>query len=530
MGLLLWEKNAFAQNENVSTNSVLYYDHQLAIDNFYIRNPSEKFHSSFQPFLFFSQRNYKNSIAEPFSPEERKILAIIKSFGNDSTISITEIIPLAEIQAGYDAFRKQTVLEKGGGVFFRQKIGDRLTASARLTGGEISLPTFSDTLVSTLGIIPGNGIAYGRNNNYQWANLSGYISYTSKQYFNFQIGKDKHFIGDGYRSLLLSDVANNYPYFRSSINIWNIQYACWYSWMYDISQSNGIKSKFLNKFGTFHYLSWNISKMVNLSFFENIIWQGTDTNRVRNFDVNYLNPVIFFRPVEYSLGSSDNAFVGINFSWKIAKTLKFYLQAAADEFYVKEIRKRSGWWANKQGIQAGLKYINAFTIKNLSLQGEFNMVRPYTYSHGSPQQSYAHFNQPLAHPFGANFYEGVGIINYRKGKWRAQLKGMYAIIGKDSAASQVSMGQNVLLSYMNRPKLSNGNPQDYHHFIGQGVKTEILQLDASVQYYLIPKINLRAEAGIIFTRLKNANGFNHQYPFIYFGIRSSMQNIYRDIF
>jgi hypothetical protein len=530
MGLLLWEKNAFAQNENVSTNSVLYYDHQLAIDNFYIRNPSEKFHSSFQPFLFFSQRNYKNSIAEPFFPEERKTLATIKSLGKDSTISTTEIIPLAELQAGYDAFRKQTVLEKGGGVFFRQKIGNRLTASARLTGGEISLPTFSDTLVSTLGIIPGNGIAYGRNNNYQWANLSGYISYTSKQYFNFQIGKDKHFIGDGYRSLLLSDVANNYPYFRSSINIWNIQYACWYSWMYDISQSNGIKSKFLNKFGTFHYLSWNISKTVNLSFFENIIWQGTDTNRVRNFDVNYLNPVIFFRPVEYSLGSSDNAFVGINFSWKIAKTLKFYLQAAADEFYVKEIRKRSGWWANKQGIQAGLKYINAFTIKNLSLQGEFNMVRPYTYSHGSPQQSYAHFNQPLAHPFGANFYEGVGIINYRKGKWRAQLKGMYAIIGKDSAASEVSMGQNVLLSYMNRPKLSNGNPQDYHHFIGQGVKTEILQLDASVHYYLIPKINLRTEAGIIFTHLINANGFNHQYPFIYFGIRSSMQNIYRDIF
>ena len=53
----------------------------------------------------------------------------------------------------------------------------------------------------------------------------------------------------------------------------------------------------------------------------------------------------------------------------------------------------------------GGKYFDAFTVKNLDLQGEMNMVRPYTYTHYDSTANYTHYNQPLAHPLGAGFAE-----------------------------------------------------------------------------------------------------------------------------
>jgi hypothetical protein len=519
------------QTLRTAENSLLLTDFTTKIDNYFIEHPSVKFHSSFRPYLYLTLKEYKDSATTFKSFPVDHHYAFEKSLFQKPNYRNTvdlQVIPLVDLQGGYDMLRSKFVNETSGGVYLRKDINDDFSAAISVSGGTATYPVFTDTVVKSWGILPGMGMAYGNSNKYKWSNWSGYISYTPKSLFNFQLGKDKQFIGDGYRSLLLSDVANNYPYFRSSINVWHLQYSCWYSWFRDIYNSDGLTKNFRNKFGTFHYLSWNISKNVNFSLFESIIWQGTDTNRVRTFDANYLNPVIFFRPVEYSLGSSDNAFVGINFSWKLAKTLKFYLQAVADEFYLKEIRAKRGWWANKQGVQVGMKYVNAFTIKNLMLQGEFNTVRPYTYSHGSPQQSYSHFNQQLAHPFGANFYEALGILSYKYKRWALDFKGVYAVIGKDTLNSNVSMGQNIFISYINRPKLANGNPQEYGHELTQGVKTTYLQTDIKLTYYLVPDMNLRMELGYIQTNLSNEKGFDRQAPFIYLGIRSSLHNFYRD--
>jgi hypothetical protein len=521
----------FGQISKTAENSILQLDQQRELDNFYMRSASMKFHSSFRPYLYLTLQDYNDSLkaACTFPINHKNFLqkTIFQKPNYRSSVDV-QVLPLMDLSAGYDLLRDDFISEKGGGIYLRTDVNHDFSAALTVLGGNSGYSVFTDTFIMKSGIIPGNGIAYGNQNNYQWANLSGYISYTPKSLFNFQIGKDKHFIGDGYRSLLLSDVANNYPYFRSSINIWNIQYSCWYSWFRDIYNAGSVRSNFLNRFGTFHYLSWNISKKINLSFFETVIWQGTDSNRVRNFDINYLNPIIFFRPTEYSLGSSDNAIIGLNFSWKFLRKFKFYAQAVADEFYLKQIKNRDGWWANKQGFQFGLRHIDLFGIRNLVIQGEFNTVRPYTYSHGSPQQSYAHFNQSLAHPFGANFYEGIGILGYKSKRWSFDFKGVYALIGMDTLGSNVSMGQDIFLSYINRPKLSNGNPKDFGHYTGQGVETKYFQSDFKITYYLKPEMNLRLELGYIQTNLSNALGYVRQAPFFYIALRSNMSNFYRD--
>ncbi|MFN0013401.1 MAG: hypothetical protein ACKVU2_02535, partial [Saprospiraceae bacterium] len=97
------------------------------------------------------------------------------------------------------------------------------------------------------------------------------------------------------------------------------------------------------------------------------------------------------------------------------KRLRLYGQFLLDEFFVSEAfgSARGGWWGNKFGFQAGLKYINAFGVDHLDIQVEHNSVRPYTYSSFDSLNSYTHYNQPLAHPLWANFRETVLLARYQ---------------------------------------------------------------------------------------------------------------------
>jgi hypothetical protein len=513
-----------ALSQNDAQQTFLNTDLNNLIDAYYIKYPTETFHSSMKPYIGFGVKEADDTTFHVNNYKLRNQF-MFNEFHNNPQYKnhfSLQVLPQIDEQVGYDGLAKRTVNELSGGAYVRLDVNNDFSAAITAIGGQVSYPSFIDTISSKYKIIPGLGRAYGSNGNYTFTNFTGYISYSPIKILNFQLAKDKIFIGDGYRSLLLSDVANSYPYLKTTINIWHLQYSFWYSWMQDVYATNGIRKNPLNRFGTFHYLSWNVTKNFNFSFFETEIFQGTDSLRHRNFDPNYLNPLIFYRPVEYSLGSGDNALIGFNTSVKFANHFKLYGQFIMDEFNFQYIKQHNGWWANKQGFQLGGKYVNAFGIKNLSLQGEFNWVRPYTYSHASEQQNYSQYNQPLAHPFGSNFYELLGFVSYKYKNWQIDLKGMYAVIGKDTSGRRTSdVGQNIFLSYDMRNA-------DFGNFVGQGIKYNVMQGEFKFTYILIRGLNLRLEAGVIERYITAANGYQMATPYVYAGIKTSMYNFYRD--
>ena len=517
----------------VSQNAFLNNDSANPIDEYFIQYPDNKFHSSLKPFNY-ATLNKLNDEKIPYKHLRIHNYLMTKTISDTpnyrNQISL-QLLPQITIEQGRDLLTNRWTYNRSGGLYLKIEGNKKFTAAANYVAGYISEPNFIDTIIQQYRIIPGIGTAYKTQNDtginktgakYSFQNFSGYVSYSPKKFINLQVGKDKHFVGDGYRSLLLSDVATNYPYLKTSLNIWHFQYSVWYSWFYNTQDANGMKRDFKNKYGTFHYLSWNATKNINVSVFENVIWQGTDSSHNRGFDANYLNPAVFFRPIEYSIGSSDNSMLGLNCKATIAKRIKLYGQLMLDEFYLKEVMAHKGWWANKQGFQVGVKYINAFGIKKLTLQSEFNYVRPYTYSHGSPNQSYSHYNQALAHPFGANFKEVIGIATYRHYRYRLEGKLIYAEIGKDTLGFATSnVGQNIFLSYTTRNK-------DYGNYTGQGINTTFIQAELKYSFYLIADWNLRFEAGFVQRMYQNTKGFDKQTPFVYIGIKTNLYNIYRD--
>jgi hypothetical protein len=291
-----------------------------------------------------------------------------------------------------------------------------------------------------------------------------------------------------------------------------------YTIMKDMSNPSGLKKDHLTKYATFHYLGWNATKRLNIGLFESIVWQGSDSTRHRGYDVNYLNPVMFFRPTEYSLGSSDNAFLGFSFKLKILKHQQLYGQLLLDEFVLKQVIADTGWWGNKQGFQFGFKSFDLFTIKRLNFQTEYNYVRPYTYAHGSVQQNYGHMNEPLAHPLGANFIESATFLNYRYKRLFVEAKFVYAFYGADSGS--VDYGRNIFISYVNRPR-------EYGNFTGQGFQTTLITTSLRAAYILDTRMNLKIELGLA-DRIVKTDFSSKQTPYIFFGIRMDLSNLYND--
>lgn len=440
-------------------------------------------------------------------------------------------IPLVNMSLGYETEKKELLHNLGYGINLEgTPFHAKFHFSLNFYAQHGNAPSYADSFMRYARIVPGTGRAFGGDTVFTSEFFNGYLSFSPNKIFNFRFGKGKHFLGDGYRSLFLSDVAAAYPYLAISAKAWKLKYECIYAMHTDMSVEPEFKSGFKKKFATTHFLSWNATKKWNFNLFEALVWQGTDTNRVRNFEVNYLNPVIFLRPVEYSLGSSDNAFLGFGWKNKTCRYFHWYGQLLLDEFLVKEIRADisemispddtidSGWWANKYGFQVGWKAYDVFKIKDLYFQQEFNLVRPFTYAHGSTQQNYGHMNQSLAHPLGSNFYELVNLLRYSSGKWRLNVQFNYAVAGRDSAG--MNFGGNIFKSYASRAR-------EYGNYNTQGLRSVIKTTEVVFSRMLIPMMRMEVQAGFVLRSEKNDIQVDKN-TWFWLGIRTQLWNEYRD--
>jgi hypothetical protein len=254
----------------------------------------------------------------------------------------------------------------------------------------------------------------------------------------------------------------------------------------DINAGNKLLDK---KYMSMHHLSMDVTHWLNVGVFEAVVF-----GRSNHFDLTYLNPVIFLRLAEQQNGSADNAFVGIDLKANVAKRLQFYGQVLLDEFNLSKLRAGTGWWANKFGVQMGGKYVNAFGVKNLDLQGEINFVRPFTYSHFDSVANYTHYNQPLAHPLGANFVEAIGIVRYQPApKWIASARLIVWKQGTDTANS--NFGTNIFIVNDVRPE------GDFGYKLPSGPRATGINAQLLLSYEI--KENLFLEASTFIRNLKS---------------------------
>ena len=346
-----------------------------------------------------------------------------------------------------------------------------------------------------------------KTNGFDYAMVGGYISFTPIKELNIQFGHGTNFIGNGYRSLLLSDNSAPYLYLKLNTNLWKgkIDYTVNYTLMQNLVRYHEFtttESTYQRKAGTFHYISFTPHPKVQIGLFEGIIWKRADSLGNQPFDYNFINPVIFVNTAIYGMSDPKrNSIIGLNISTQLIRNMEFYSQLMFDDF------KNKKW-----GLQLGVKYFKLFNIKDFWTQAEYNYVSPYSYSFNDFRENYSHNNLALAHPKGAGFHEMVFMVGYEIKRVFFDFKFNYYNYTLDILATD-NFGSNIFNSDQN--KTSGGDKANQYIF------------DFKVGYRFNKSYNLQFVTGVLFRDLQHPQ-FREQNTYVYVGLRTNLVNQYLD--
>lgn len=424
--------------------------------------------------------------------------------------------PLFHQEYGQD-FGDQTPYSDTTTLFFNSRgailagdIGTRVSFSTMFHESRGALPSFLYQRTRAIDVLSGQGrVKYfdGRKVDFGWSQAN--LSVAVRPWLNAQIGHGKHFVGHGYRSVLLSDNAPPAPYLKLSALTRDrrLQYSTWHTkLMHGAGQDDrlptgeGSEALFYWMRARFHHLSLNLGR-VQLGLFEATLFRNIDADGVRPFDSLELNPLIGLNTALLGLGAADKCLVGADARVKLSGKAYAYGQFATDK------PGRAAW-------QAGLR---AFDVgrKDLHLQAEFSTAAPFMYMSDPARQSYMHLGHPLAHPLGTSFREAVAIADAGFGRLWLQAKVNLAEYERERAADQ---NHGTSLNRPDAPMPSDEGP----------ITQRLLFLDLNASYLFNPNTNMRVVAGF-WRRDAPGEPAGSQASYLYIALRTALFNRYYDI-
>lgn len=419
--------------------------------------------------------------------------------------------PVIQLSYSKEKDNSESLFQNTRGLTLRGRIANKIGFATYLTENQERMASYVRDFVTARQAVPGAGFYKDfKGTGYDYFDARGYITFNVTKYIDVAFGYDRNFIGNGFRSLFLSDFGNNNLFLKLNTRIWKFNYQNLFMELHNADNRFGDRL-IGKKYAAMHHLDVAVNKWLNIGLFEGVIF-----GRPNRFDFGYLNPIIFYRSVEQQNGSFDNSVAGLDVKANLPHKIQLYGQLMLDEFLLSEIKNNRGWWANKWGLQFGAKYIDAFGIPNLDLQLEHNRVRPFTYSHRDSVANYTHYNQPMAHPLGANFKEWIAIARYQPApKWMLTGKLISYIQGRDSSSR--SFGSNIFY-----PNVAPFRQADFGYEIGSGWKTNVFIGSFLLSYEW--KENLFLELSALFRKqdTKTAPIVSRNTSVISFGLRWNM--------
>lgn len=491
-----------------------------------------------------ASKPYKYAEVQPYYDLEKENKALFykkeswfgRKFFNENTVQIQgedywfTFDIAADLQVGRDFEESFTTYNNTRAGIFQGGLGDRLNFFTVIYESQGKFAGYFNDLAEDLGrrnsgqvSIPTRGIGEPYRDGFDYPVVEGYLSYNATDFLDIQFGRGNNFIGDGYRSLFMSDNASPNAYVKVNTSFWKFKYTnTWSSLKNPNTLTDG--GAFLTKYMATHYLSYNVNKRLNIGLFESVLFESEPN---RGFDWNFVNPILFYNMVEYSSGSrSGKSLIGLSYKYKWTDQINSYGQLLIDEFSVDDVTAGNKSWKNKFGFQMGVKYADAFKVNNLFLQLEYNQVRPYTYSHNTLNLHYTNDNQSMAHLWGANFREVLFITRYKKDRFYGHAKFIFGERGfETNENSDPFYGTNLLGDERLRIADEGIN-------IGQGNRGNSYYGELEAGFIVNPTTNLKVYLNLIHRKLNvsenTALNFDRNTTWVNLGFRTDIFNWYYD--
>jgi hypothetical protein len=518
-----------------------------SLNNNYLQNIIEKYYLQNNASVDLSQKPYN---ANPFIVDSllnaefelKKINKkgflnntfrngnMFKYYSTEKKCTVT-INPLFNIGMGHASNGSVNLLEDDYGIQFDINVNNKLFISSSVYENNSQFPKYINHYVDSLQVVPGMGWARGAGKSVNYNIPYAHIGYKASNIFYFEIGFDKNFIGNGYRSLLLSDFAYSYPYLKIVSDFGKFKYTNIWAQFTDASgnwnssNQTGSFSSYPKKYAAFNYLTYTGLKHFQLSAFQSLVWVNRDSlGNQRPQDWGVFIPVIYFNSLNFNNGSPGNSVIGFNANYQWKKKNLLYGQLVIDDFSIDHLFKNgkfSGYLQEKFGWQVGMKCYEPLSIKGAFLQMEYNTVRPYVYNNKNVSINYTHYNESLAHPLGANFREFIFRPSYKTKRWLFEGELLLAKYGSDSL--NTNWGQNIHLSDYSAQK----GLFSYENYTTQGIKTNLLFFNFSINYLMNPVTNSRVSLTFS-NRSQTALGIKNNDNIVMIGFSTNLRNIYKD--
>lgn len=312
-------------------------------------------------------------------------------------------------EAGSDLSEAGTGLlgHNGRGFRIAADIGPTVSFQSSFCENQAELPDPLYRYVLSSGVVPGQGRVKnfnGRGFDFAWA--MGNVSWLPKSWINVQLGQGRHFVGNGYRSVLLSDNTYPYPYVKLSAITTDkrLQYTIIQSKLQMPGEENRLptggagESLFYWKRATFQHLSMRFGRM-QLALFEGTMWNTIGPDGVKPYNYLQLDPVIFVNTLVNGFNGPNTQLVGMDAKWKLTDKAFVYGQFALSD------PDQDGYaW------QAGVQCFDLFGGGPHILL-EYDHATPYAYIRDDPRMSWSQYGQPLADPLGTGFSEMVVMVD-----------------------------------------------------------------------------------------------------------------------
>ena len=372
---------------------------------------------------------------------------LIEITSKDCYITIS---PAANISLGKD-FTDTTdrrLMQNTRGVFVEGDLFKKFSFATSFYENQARFTPYEDNYYSSVGeqyqntageyytqnaVIPGAGRTKEfKVDGFDYAFAVGYFSYAPIKQLRISAGNNPQFIGDGYRSLLLSDNSYSAPYLRLDWKIspkFNFTY--YRSRLINLLRrrlSSSAEVYYETKGHSVNYFTYKPTEKMSISLFEGSIWNRGDSLTSKMSHPLYYNPVPFISSLILNGKNEVVSLLGINANYQLGDNHRIYAQLAMND-----------WNTEKLGYQLGYRGYNFFGLNDFMLQLELNHVPANIYEASNPRLNYSHYNLPLAHSKGSGFREMVLRANYEYKHWFADLRSAFYILDDFSQGAHLAL-------------------------------------------------------------------------------------------
>lgn len=495
------------------------YYHRSA-DRFFLTDSTEhdfyNQHLTSKPIL--QERSYPDSIF--FDNSKQYYWITQKLFKENFLIFKGEdfwcaVDPIVDVEGGKDlaSDSSQTNYWNTRGIRVQAKFLDKIGFVTTFYENQAMVPGYQSDIFQSRGeyILAGGGTTYKQVNavvpgyartksfktsGYDFAFAEGYFTAAPSRYFKLDFGNGSQFIGNGYRSLLLSDNAVNFPFLKLETNFWNnrVQFHVMYTQLtnlFRLEYFNTPEATYERKWGSFHFAEIAVTKNILLGFFEGSVWRHTDSLGTHPMNGAMLNPVPFINSLLIE-DSNYNQVAGMNICIQFARNI-LYSQILIDHGKI-------------AGYQVGFKSYDIF-IPELDFLAEYNHAAQNAYLSNERRYNYSHYNSSLAHPLGSGFDELIFKINYQYNRW---FFSQHITYSAQLYSDSINTGSNILLAY------SNNNAADFD-------RNKVFYSQTEAGYQFNKRYNLQLAAGYIH-RQSTRSLSNNLTDYVYLTVRTRLRN------